>query len=283
VTKRRRHACATIANGIAILSAAPARAQDRRVDDEAVLAPLRLRAAGGFGAARVIYHGPGNRPLASGGVGVNAEVAAGIGKEFEVGVRIGARPDVGGQALRADEVARGYETATFGTGISAFANPELRLRWRAVRWRWLEAGLDERVVLPAGPDPNTTEVLGAWMAAHAPGIARADVGLDGALTWQSFSTGTLVVPAFGIPVRLWFNLTRGLFAGGVVTSRYDAATRYTSGTLQTAMGAVAGYRFGACDLALGVYLLDVVNYGLDRNGAGLSVSCRVGRRPGRSG
>jgi len=265
---------------LALSIAAPGRAhaQDRRVDDEAVLAPLRMRAAGGLGVARVIFPGAGNTVYTAGGTGVNTEAAAGLGRGFEIAVRVGARPDYGSPALRADEVARGFETETFGTGISTFANPELRLRWRAVRWRWLEAGLDERAVLPTGADPNFTEVLGAWMSAHAPGVMRADVGLDGALTWQSFRTGTLVIPALGVPIRLWFSLTRRLFAGLVVTSRYDAATRYTTGTLQTTLGAVAGYRIGACDVTLGAYLLDVVNSGTDRSGLGLALSCRLGRR-----
>lgn len=262
------------------LSAASARAadeQDRKVDDDAVLAQLQLRAAGGVGVARVVFPGPARQILAIGGTGVNAEAAAGLGRGFEAGVRIGARPDYGSSGMRADEVARGYETETFGTGVTAFANPELRLRWRAGRWQWLEAGLDERVVLPTGADPNTTEVFGVWMSAHAPRVMRADLGLDGALTWQSVSTGTLVIPAIGVPIRFWFNLTRGLFAGAVVTSRFDGATRYTTSNLEMVMGAVAGYRFGACDLDLGAYLLDVVNSGTDRAGLGLRLSCRLFR------
>jgi len=81
-------------------------------------------------------------------------------------------------------------------------------------------------------------------------------------------------------IRLWFNVTRRLFAGGIATSRYDGATRHTSSTLQTTLGAVAGYRLGSCDVRLDAYLLDVVNSGADRNGAALDVSCRLGRRPG---
>jgi len=263
-----------------MLSALPARAQDRRVDDEAVLAALRARASAGFGAAGLIRPGGGGRTLFNAGTGMNAEAAVGLGRGFEAAVRVGARLDDVGRGLRADEVARGYETETFGTGINALANPELRLRWRAVRWQWLEAGLDERFVLPTGPDPNVTEVFGIWMSAHAPGRARADVGVDGALTWQSFSTGTQVIPALGVPIRLLFSVTRGLFAGAVVTSRYDAATRYTASYLRTTAGAVAGYRRGACDLTLGAYLLDVVNDGIDRQGLGLGLSCRFGRRRG---
>jgi hypothetical protein len=256
-----------------------AHVDDRRVDDEAVLALLRARVAAGFGAAGLVRPGPGGSTLFNAGTGINADAALGVGHGLELGARLGARLDDYGRGLRADEVARGFETETFGTGVNRFANPELRLRWRAARRRWLEAGLDERLVLPTGPDPNVSEVFGAWISAHAPGVARADVGVDGALTWQRFDTGTRVIPALGVPIRLWLNVTRGLFVGGVATSRYDAPTPYTSSHLRTTLGAVGGYRFGLCDLMLGAYLIDVVNDGVDRSGLGLSLSCRIGRPP----
>ena len=39
----------------------------------------------------------------------------------------------GSAALRADEVARGPDTETFGTGLSTLANPELRARFRVIQ------------------------------------------------------------------------------------------------------------------------------------------------------
>jgi hypothetical protein len=263
-----------------------ARAQDRWVDDEAVQPLLRVRAGAGVGVGVLAYHGTGYSSVALYGSGVNVEAALGLGRGFEVGVRVGLRTNDAGRGLRADEVARGFDTATFGTGLSTLANPELRLRWRAVRSRWLEAGVENRFVAPTGSDPIVTEIVGAWTSAHIAHLARADVGLDGVLSWQKFAAGYVLIPAFGIPFRLSFNVSRGLFAGVVVTTRAFAATRYTTSVVQITTGLIGGYRFGACDATIGAYLIDVVNDGRDRSGVGLGLSCRLGREaaaPGWSG
>jgi hypothetical protein len=257
-------------------SARAARAQDRFVDDEAVEPRLRVRAGAGLGVGVLTYPGAGNSTLAIVGKGVNAEVALGLGRGFELGARVGVRLDEAGRGLRADEIARGFEQPTFGTGLSTLANPELGVRWRAGRWRWLEAGAEDRVVVPTPADPNVTNVVGAWASAHAPRIARLDIDVEAALSWQSFATGYVLSPAFGAPVRLWLNVTSGWFGGLIATPRYDVATAYTSSTLEMTTGFVAGYRVRACDASVGAYLLDVVNSGTDRTGAGLRVSCRPG-------
>jgi hypothetical protein len=109
------------------------------------------------------------------------------------------------------------------------------------------------------------------LSTHAPGVARADVGIDGVLSWQKFATGYQLLPAFGMPVRIWVNPTRGLFAGAIVTSRYYASTPYTTDYVQVTTGVVVGYRVGPCDASLGAYLLDVVNSGSDRR-ASASIS-----------
>jgi hypothetical protein len=269
--------------GIALLWTRAAHGQDRFVDDQAVQPRWGTRVAAGLGGAVQTFAGPANGTLALFGTGINAEADVGLGGGFEVGLRVGVRTDDAGRGLRADEVARAYDTVTFGTGLSTLANPELRLRWRPLRWRWGEAGVDERVVLPTGADPNVTEVLGGWVSFHAPAVARADIGLDGALSWQSFDTGYLLMPAFALPIRLWVNPTRGLFSGLVATTSYYAPTRYTTSNLLITVGLVGGYRFGRCDAILGTYLLDVVNSGLDRSGLGLGLSCRFGMTRGGAG
>lgn len=262
----------------ALLSARATHAQERWVDDEAVQPRMRGRVGAGIGGAVLTYAGPSDSTLGLFGTGLNAEGAVGLGRGFEIGVRFGLRTDDPGRGLRADEVARGFETATFGTGLSTLANPELRLRWRAVRWRWGEAGIDERVVVPTGSDPNVTEILGVWASSHAPRFARADVGLDGVLSWQSLNTGYVLMPAFGLPIRLWVNVTSGLFLGLVTTTRYYAATRYTTSYLQVTTGLVGGYRIRSCDAMVGTYLIDIVNSGTERSGLGLGLSCRFGKR-----
>jgi hypothetical protein len=277
VTARGTAAAALVAIVFACAGGRAARAQERFVDDEAVQARWRARAEVGYGIGRLGYAGPADTTLSLFGSGLNAEAALGLGAGFEVGVRFGLRLDDGGRGLRADELPRAYEAPTFGTGLGTLANPELRLRWRIMRWRWLEVGLEERFVTPIGADPDVTEIIGIWMAAHAPGRARADVGFDGVLSWQKLATGYVLMPAFGIPVRLWFNLTRGLFAGVVGTARAFAATTYTTSSTQITTGLVGGYRFGPCDAVGGVYLVDIVGDGAGRSGLGLSASCRFGR------
>jgi hypothetical protein len=260
--------------GIALLWCRGARGQDRFVDDESVQLRGHVRVAAGLGGALQTYAGPANGTLAIFGTGVNAEAAVGLGRSFEIGVRVGVRTDDAGRGLRADEVARAYGTVTFGTGVNTLANPELRLRWRAVRWGRAEVGLENRVVVPTGADPNVTEVLAGWVSIHVPRVARADLGLEGAFSWQSFETGYLLMPALAVPIRLWVNPTRGLFSGLVATTSYYAPTRYTTSDVLITTGLVGGYRIGRCDAILGAYLLDVVNDGIDRTGIGLGLACR---------
>lgn len=252
-------------------------AQERRVDDEAVEPKLGIRAGAGFGVGVLTYSGGADSTRAVTGTGLSLEGSLGVGSGLEMGARAGLRLDDGGRGLRADEIGRGFETPTFGTGLSTVANPELRLRWRAVHRRWLEVGADEQVVLPTPSDRDVTEILGVWASAHWPGIARADIDVDGVLSWQSLAAGFVVVPALAAPVRLWWSPTRALFAGVVATPRFYGASHYTSSTSEMTVGLIAGYRFHACDADLGIYLLDVVNGGTDRTGAGVRVSCRAGR------
>jgi hypothetical protein len=264
--------------GVATLSAHVTHAQERWVDDEAVQPALGVKATGGFGVASLTYPGAAGMTRALVGTGSNLEAVLGLGRGFEVGIRVGLRIDDNGRGLRADEVARGLYPPTFGTGLSTVPNPELQLRWRAVQVRWLEAGIVDRVVLPTGSDPNVTEVIGMWLAAHGPGATRADVGLDGAFSWQSFQTGYVLQLAFALPIRLWINVTPGLFAGFVSTPVYYASTSYTTSYLNASASLVAGYRFGRCDLTAGAHLVDIVNSGTDRAGLGVGLSCRFGAR-----
>lgn len=242
-----------------------ARAQVRWVDDEHVLAARRVRLSAGVGYSELEYSG-----FWSHGTGLNLEEAFGIGHGLELGARFGLRPDQLGRGLRADELARGADTETFGTGISITANPELRLRWRFIRWSWGEASAENRAVLPIQPDPDFTEGLGARASARFAGIGRVDVGVNGILTWRSIETGHVVEPGLSVPVQVWFNVTRGLFVGALSSTRTFAATSVTSGATRVLVGLGVGYRLGPCELLLGAYLPDVVNDGTDRRGVGLT-------------
>lgn len=249
--------------------------QERWVDDERVLAARRIRLTAGFGVVR--FDAPAYSAQASSwvGSGLSLEEAAGLGANLEAGARFGLRTSRRGQGLRADEVARTVDTETFGTGLSITANPELRLRWRAMRWSWGEAGLEDRVVLPIVPDPDVTEVLGAWTSLRLKHLARVDLGLNGAATLQSFARERVLILSFGSPVQIWANLTRGLFAGLITSVHTFATTTYTPSDTRWMAGLGLGYRLAACDLIAAAYDLDVLDDVTLRVGAGLTVSCTM--------
>jgi hypothetical protein len=206
------------------------------------------------------------------GRGTNLEEAVGLGHNLEFGARFGLRSDRDGQALRADEVARGFDTETFGTGLSPVANPELRLRWRALRARWCEAGVEDRLVLPIKPDPSVTDVLGWWLSVHFGHVGRVDVALNGVAGWDSFAAGGTGQAALGLPIHGWINVTRGLFAGLFVATHYFAGTKYMASYVRLLGGAGAGYRLGAWDLMAVAESLDMVNGPKSRMGIGLGLS-----------
>ena len=251
-------------------SSGAAGAQTRWIDDQHVLPATRVRLSAGVGFSQFQYSG-----IQTYGTGLSLEEALGIGQGLELGARFGLRPDHDGRGLRADELARGADTETFGTGLSITANPELRLRWRFGRWNWGEASAENRLVLPIKPDPDVTEVLGARVSARFAGLGRVDVGLNGILTWRSVETGHVLEGGLSVPVQVWFNLTRGLFVGALSSTRTFAATSVTSGATRVLMGLGAGYRLGACDLLLSGYLLDLVNDATDRRGVGLTFACMM--------
>jgi hypothetical protein len=250
-------------------------AQQRWVDDDSVLAARRVRLSVGLGVVRFApptRSGQAETPLGS---GLNLEEAAGIGHSLELGARFGLRTSRYGQGLRADEVARTMDTETFGTGLSITANPELRLRWQALRWSWGGLGLEDRVVLPTVPDPDVTQVLGAWTSLRLKHVARVDVALNGVITWQSFARERVLIPSFGVPVSMWTNLTRELSVGLVTALHSNATTTYVPSDTQWKAGLSVGYRIGACDLNEATYLLNMLYDITSRIGAGLGVSCQM--------
>jgi hypothetical protein len=252
-------------------------AEERWIDDERVLAARRIRLSAGFGVVRFDIPTLSGRSGSFLGSGMNLEEAAGLGHDLEAGARFGLRMSRRGQGLRADEVARTVDTETFGTGLSVTANPELRLRWRALRGVWGEAGLEDRVVLPILPDPDVTEVLGGWVSFRLEHVARVDMALNGVVTWQSFARERVLIASFGAPVQIWTQLTRGLFVGLISTLHSSAATTYTPSDTRWMAGLGLGYRVIACDLTETTYLLNLLdNIDIARIlGAGLGVSCLI--------
>jgi hypothetical protein len=265
---------------LATAAGGAARAQQRWVEDEAVLAPASVRLSVGGGLLLMTYPGVDKERYSIVGGGWNFEATAGLGRNLEVGARLGLR-DAEGRAVHADEAARVMDSETFGTGLGTIANPEMRLRWRMLRRGFLEAGIEDRIVLPVPGTPDVTEVLGAWAALHGGRSLRLDVALDSAFIGRSFEAGRVLQPGLGLPVRLSVNITAGLFASAGTTARYLAATRYTDAHFTLAAGVGLGYRYRACDLfaayrRFDIFSKDVVNGSTARDGVGLALTCRVG-------
>jgi hypothetical protein len=216
-----------------------------------------------------------NNTIGWGGSGVSFAEALGIGHGLELGVRFGLRLDEGGRSLRADEVARIVDFETFGTGLSVAPNPEAQVRWSVVRWARGEVGLKERLVFPIKLDPNVTELLGVWTSTRFGQQLRLDVGADGVLGLQTFAAKRIVVPGLGIPVALWDNITRALFAGVLTTTRYVGGTAYGESYTQFTAGVGVGYRLGSCDLSQVTYLIDVFRDFARLIGVGAGLSCRL--------
>jgi hypothetical protein len=272
LTARRASAAALAV--VVLCAGRRAAAEGAWSDDEAVLAARRVRINAGYAFAGVRYAKTSDQTVYSSGEGLDLEEAIGIGHGLEVGARFGARPDPG-RGTRADEVARGPDTETFGTGIDTWANPELRLRWRAIRWTWGEAGVEDRVVLPIRPSPDVTEVLGVWARLHLAHRLRVEAALNAAYEVQWLAGGRVLAPALGAPVQLWANVTRRLFVGLLGTVHHAARTPYTDSTTRVELGAGAGHRFPVCDLLLTLATLDVTAGFIQRLGAGLGAACHL--------
>jgi hypothetical protein len=274
--------CVVVA-ALVVLSMAGSRAaqaQQRWVEDEAVLAPGSVRLSAGGGLLLVTYPGAEKERITIYGGGWNLEAAAGVGRSVELGARLGLR-DAEGRAVHADEAARVMDSETFGTGLGTVANPEVRSRWRVLRRGFVEAGIEDRVVFPVPSYPDVSEMLGAWASLHGGRVLRADLALNGVLVWRSFAAGRALQPGLGLPVRASVNITSGLFASIAGTTHYLASTSYTAAHVTVAAGAGLGYRYHACDLSAAyqwfdVFSDDVVNGATARTGLGLALTCRVG-------
>jgi hypothetical protein len=272
---RARRAPAAALAVVILCAGRSAAAEGPWSDDDAVLAARRVRVSAGWGVAFFRFAVSSDQTLWFYGTGLDLEEAAGIGHGMEIGARFGARLDPYARGLRADEVARGPDTETFGTGIDTWANPELRLRWRAIRWRWGEAGVEDRVVLPIRPSPSLTEVLGGWVRIHVAHRLRLEAALNGVIEVQWLAGGRVVAPAVGAPVQLWANLTRGLFVGLLATVHHAGRTPYADSTTRVELGAGVGHRFPVCDAIVTGTTLDVTSGFTDRLGVGLAAACHL--------
>ena len=155
---------------------------ERWVDDEGVLSARHIRLQAGLGMGLLSVDRLNGQTYYSGGGGLNLEGAVGVGASIEVGARVGHRVVAAGSGMRGDEIARLDDTETYGTGLDNFPNPEFRVRWRAYRRRWGEAGLEDRFVPPIEAERELAEAIGAWTSLHMWRRASPGFGFHGVFT-----------------------------------------------------------------------------------------------------
>lgn len=267
-------ACAAIA-----LRAGVAFGGERWVDDDGALSARQIQLKTGVGvgllSAELREEGSSNRTYHSAGTGLNVEAAVGLGAGVELGARVAHRLVSSGRGMRGDEIARLEDTETYGTGLDDMPNPELRARWRAYRWVWGEAGVENRLVAPLESERIAAEVIGAWTSLHLRQRARLDLGANAAFTWRWFAGGRVVESGVGVPIRLWANLTQGSFVGLVAAPHYFGGTDFTSARTYLLMGLGAGYRVRRCDLLAMLSSRNVLDGVWTRVGLGMGVACRT--------
>jgi hypothetical protein len=249
------------------------------VEDSATMPLLRARVTAGFGVDLFVQTVFAGVAYAQVGSGFSLEEAIGVAPGLEVGARFGVRTDDNGRALRADEPARGLDTETFGTGLSTVANPELRLKWRAFGWEagasQVETGLAARVVLPIEPDPDLTGVLGAWASIRAWRRLRVDIATNLVVSRESFDSAAVIEPGLSVPLQLWVQLTRALFAGVLTSTRTFGGTAFTSAYTEVTAGVAMGLRVRSCDIVFITERIDAFSALFQKTGFGLSVSCAL--------
>jgi len=261
--------------GVCLVYGGEALCDGRWVDDDSVLPVRQAHFRCGVGGGQLSVELSNRQTYSSGGSGVNLEGAIGIGAGFEIGARVGHRVVAAGSGMRGDEIARLDDTETYGTGLDTFPNPEVRARWRAYRWAWGEAGLEDRLVPPVEAAREVTEVLGAWTSLHIWRRARLDAGFNGVFTLHWFAGGTVVEPGFGVPVRLWANLSEALYVGAIAAPHHFGGTSFTSAHSDLLMGVAAGYRIGRCDVVEVTSSRNALDGLVTRVGFGIGVACRI--------
>lgn len=266
-------AAMSVALGL-VLAPSLSRSEGVRVDDEQVLPVGQIRAGIGFGAAHMAAARAVGQQYSTVGTGLNLEGALGCGYRLETGLRVGLRLDEPGRGVRADEMARGFERETLGTGLSSVANPEGRLRWGAMQdGRW-EMGLEYRLVIPIASDTDVTNVLSPWLTIHGQHVWRIDLALDGAVAARRFAAGWVPQTAIGGSARIWINIAQSIFTGLFGAVHAFASTPYTAGYETGVVGIGIGGRWGPCDSLLLIRSDDPTRGGTSRVGAGIMFECR---------
>lgn len=149
------------------------------------------------------------------GPGLNLEGAIGVTDRVELGLRTGMRFGSDAEVLAADAYGRTLWTETWGVGRDAFANPEARVRWAAVRGPIFELALDGRLYLPFEDGTRAGVMFGVPMAIHLGDIARIDTGAYVPVVFSGEPFTAISVPGY-----FWFQPSERLWLGPMTSLRF---------------------------------------------------------------
>jgi hypothetical protein len=229
---------ATFAGAIALTVSGSANAAPEWVDRGLTMRQFGVAIDAGLGIAHSAAGGY------SGG-GVNLDGAFGILDNLEVGLRFGLRlGDADAKTLQADQYGRLFDLETYGTGVSLFANPELRITGRVLDLSVVEVGVEGRTYLPLEEGTRFSFLLGAPVRLHFARFLRIDTGLYVPVVFFAAEQGASNAISVNIPAEFWFQITRDFFAGPLTQIRLnnsDAAltTDHGAGLL---LGVGLGYQ-----------------------------------------
>jgi hypothetical protein len=241
---------------LAVSGSAPARAAS--FVDRGIVLPN-----GGFELQLGLGLGHDSRPANDAtGLGLNLELAYGLTSQVQFGFRTGIRMGSEGQATRADEFGRPFETETFGTAWDQIANPELSFRFALLRGA-ASLALDTRLYLPVEDGSSLGIMIGLPVMLRIGGSARLDSGFFVPVIFSD-ETDTWV----SIPLHLWFEVDRGFMLGPIT------GVRFHNGDTQVPLGFGLGFSLApAVELRTWLLFPDVSEEGSAKNfgvGAGFS-------------
>lgn len=265
--KRSRPVVAASAAAVLLLAPSEALAAPRWADRPMTLPKLVFAGDVGLGIAHRRLGGPDPT-----GLGLNLEGAIGVTDKVELGLRTGLRLGDDGRLTGADAYGRTLWTETYGTGGSAFANPEARVRWTFYRGSVTEIGLDGRLYLPFESGTRVGAMIGVPFAFHAADFLRIDLGVYIPVLFFDDPRHAIVVPAY-----FWFQPSEKLWLGPTLSLRsYDPGRGGRYADLLLGFG--LGYQVAASVDIKTMLLFPRIDDsgGANDFGAGVGVQFRIG-------
>ena len=289
----RRLLLGAAAGVVALLAGPSAEAAGPFVDAPLTLPPLHFSADAGLGFGTYQNYGinpsdPTLPPVLQGGTqvgwGMNLEGAVGLPFVGELGLRIGYRfgpqntasEDTtvpAGALANADHFGRLFDPVSSEPGVSAFANPEVRLRGSLFDLHVVQMGLETRVIIPTGDGAVFAVTPGIPVRIHIPGFMRIDTGLY--LPVAFFPTTSY---SLDIPAQAFFRVGDAFF-GPMTGVRYNVFNDpQQPNTVDIPLGIAAGYTLGG-QIDLKVQLrterINDANWASQYLGGGFGVGLRL--------